>query len=93
MAKARITIEISNGFVDIYLNPEGRAALVEAINAMDADNEHFHLGPQDGYHDVATSAVAYYPDRTVAEWGKVYLRLDEWDQEHFPHVMKSDPPA
>ena len=24
----------------------------------------------------------------VLEWGKVYLRPDEWDEKYFPHVLK-----
>jgi hypothetical protein len=24
----------------------------------------------------------------MLEWGKVYLRTDEWDQKYFPHVLK-----
>ncbi len=71
----------------MWLNPEGRDLLVKELQAMTEANEHFHFGPAP-VGEVEVCTTAYRSDDKVLEWGKVYFRLDEWDQKHFSHVLK-----
>ena len=86
---ARITISLSeNDFVEIHLNEEGRNLLVRELQRLNASNEHLHLAPQG--HKVADVELRSQPYRAsdkVLEWGKILLRLDAWDREHYPHTL------
>jgi len=88
MAPPRITFSLAaDGTFEMWLNPEGRDLLVQKLQALTIENEHFHIGPAHvGELEVATKA--YREDDRVLEWGKVYLRNDEWDEKYFPHVLK-----
>ena len=88
MAPPRITLSLAaDSLFEMWLNLEGRDLLVQKLQALTIENEHFHLGPAPvGELEVATKA--YREGDGVLEWGKVYLRTDEWDEKHFPHVLK-----
>jgi hypothetical protein len=88
MAPPRITLSLAaDGLFEMWLNPEGRDLLVQKLQALTIKNEHFHLGPAPvGELEVTTKA--YREGDRVLEWGKVYLRTDEWDEKYFPHVPK-----
>jgi hypothetical protein len=88
MAPPRITLSLAaDGLFEMWLNPEGRDRLVQELQALTIEHEHFHLGPAPlGELEVATKA--YREGDRVLEWGKVYLRADEWDEKYFPHVLK-----
>jgi|tagenome__1003787_1003787.scaffolds.fasta_scaffold12943338_1 hypothetical protein len=85
--KPRITVNLTaSGEFEIWLNPEGRDLLVRELQRLDERSEHFHLAP-DNMGEVELSTRAYRPTDTVISWGKVLLRTDEWDRQHFPHVF------
>jgi hypothetical protein len=90
MSKPRITLTLSdNGsFCELYLNEAGRDLLVRQLQAMDGDHEHLHLGPDD-FSDLQMSSTPYTAAQTAVQYGKIYLRKDEWDAQYFPHVMAS----
>ncbi|MCK1652790.1 hypothetical protein IVA88_15280 [Bradyrhizobium sp. 149] len=85
---ARITLDINSaGVFELWLNPEGRDLLVRELLALNATNEHFHLMPSEVPSDVEVSTRPYRPDDKLLGYGKVLFRLDEWDAQHFPHVL------
>jgi hypothetical protein len=85
---ARITLDINSaGVFELWLNPEGRDLLVKELLALNATNEHFHLMPSEVPSDVEVSTRPYRPDDKLLAYGKVLFRLDEWDAQHFPHVL------
>jgi hypothetical protein len=87
---ARITINLAtNGVFEMWLNEQGRDLLVRELQHLNEQWDHFHLGPTET-GDVAVSSRAYRPDDKVLECGKVYLRTDAWDKEHFPHVLNQE---
>lgn len=84
---ARITVNVTaGGVLEVWLNEEGRDLLVRELQSLDAKHDHLHLAPE-GMGDVGVSTRPYRPDDKVLDWGKIYFRLDEWDQKYFPHVM------
>ena len=86
MSKARITInETKSGYFELWMNPKGRELLVKKLMQLDVSDDHFHIGQRE---DLEVSSIPYRPDDKIIEWGKVYLRYDDWDEKHFPHVMK-----
>jgi hypothetical protein len=88
MAPPRITLSLAaDGLFEMWLNPEGRDLLVQKLQALTIKNEHFHLGPAP-IGELEVAAKAYREGDRVLEWGKVYLRTDEWDEKYFPHVLK-----
>ena len=95
MATPRITVTTTKGDdgepteVLLYVNPEGRDLLVRELMRLDPTNEHFHLmGASWGVGNLRE--IAYAADETALPHLKVLFRLDEWDQQYFPHVMKDD---
>lgn len=89
---ARITINTTkDGTFELWLNKEGRDLLVQELLRLNEDHEHLHLAPRlkDAAQmgDIDVCSIPYGKDDTVYEWGKIYLRTDEWDREHFPHVL------
>jgi hypothetical protein len=87
---ARITINLAaNGMFEIWLNEQGRDLLVRELQHLSDKSDHFHLGPADT-SEVVVSSCPYRPDDRVLEHGKIYLRPDAWDKEHFPHVLGGD---
>ena len=86
MTKARITInKTKNGEFELWMNPEGRDLFISELIKLNRCNDHFHVGYQ---FPVEVSSIPYRSDDEIIEWGKVYLRYDDWDKKHFPHVMK-----
>ncbi|WP_440637021.1 hypothetical protein ACSHT2_24370 [Bradyrhizobium sp. PUT101] len=86
---ARITLDINSaGEFELWLNPEGRDLLVKKLLALSEINEHFHLMPSEVPSDVEVSTRRYRPNDRLLEYGKVLFRLDEWDAQHFPHVLE-----
>lgn len=94
MSKPRITMTISDdgSFFELYLNEAGRSKLIRELQALNETDEHLHLDP-DGGGDIVLSTKAYDARQTVIRYGKIYLRKDEWDAVHFPHLMASDEEA
>jgi hypothetical protein len=87
---ARITMNVTpDGLFELWLNKEGRDALVRELQRLDARHDHFHLGTWEP--EIQLSTQAYRPTDTVLSAGKVMFRMDEWDRTHFPHVL--DDPA
>ena len=85
--KPRITIDLSaRGELEIWMNEEGRDLLVRKLQSLSAKNDHFHLAPV-GLGEVEVSSRPYLPDDQLFEWGKVLFRTDEWDKQHYPHVL------
>jgi hypothetical protein len=85
----RITINLTaDGEFQIWLNEEGRDLLVRELQRLNERDEHFHLMPKDMDGHVPTSSRPYHPSDKVLEWGKVLFRTDDWDKEHYPHVMR-----
>ena len=83
--KPRITITTTpSGFIEIWMNPAGRELLVSHIMALNESNEHLHFGEGE---DVELSPRAYRPEDKVHAWGKLFLRLDEWDRQYFAHLF------
>lgn len=96
MTKTRVTFEFDvdengvPGEFNIYLNPQARDWLVRELLALDERNDHFHIWslawtPE----EVGLSQIPYRGK--VLDTAKVLLRPDAWDEEHFPHVMQSQP--
>ncbi len=90
---ARVTVCIcADGTFEILLNEAGRDLMVKELQRLDRRWDHFHL---DHYvdeeivdaTDVPLSVVAYRRDDKCLDNGKVLFRPDDWDREHFPHVM------
>ena len=85
--KPRITISLTaDGQLEIWLNPEGRDALVEELRKLDEHHEHFHLSPLE-FSELTLSTIPYQPTDDVVEYGKVLFRTDEWDKQFFPQVI------
>jgi hypothetical protein len=87
---ARITANLAaNGEFEIWLNEQGRDLLVRELQHLSEKWDHFHLGPAD-IGDVVVASRPYRLDDKVLEYGKVYLRPDARDKEHFPHVLDEE---
>lgn len=90
---ARVTVcERPDGSFEILVNEEGRALLVRELQRLDKEWDHFHLDHFEDAEiefatDVPLAAKAYNEGDRVLLSGKVLLRPDDWDAEHFPHVM------
>jgi hypothetical protein len=84
----RITFSRSpDGFLQIWLNPEGRDLLVEQLQRLSEHSDHFHIVPEDMNPELPARSFPYETDDEVLEWGRVLFRPDEWDQKYFPHVL------
>lgn len=89
--RPRFTVQIDGSEVILYLNPEARSRLIAELQHLDRRSDHFHvLGPEVG-DELQTSQIPYRPDDQLAYSMKVCLRYDDWDEEHFPHVMAPPP--
>ena len=87
--KPRITINTNgNGELELWLNPTGRDLLRE-LQRLSKESDHFHFGPADLDGEVPVQSTAYRDGDKVIEWGKVMFRPNEWDADHFPHVLTS----
>lgn len=97
MAKPRITFTMQrseNGRpseLQVYVNPEGRDLLVKELTQLDERWDHAHLQDEKWTTDVPLQTRAYVPEREeIIDCVKILFRTDEWDAEHFPHVLKDD---
>jgi hypothetical protein len=89
----RITISTNkDGELEMWLNQSGRDRLVRELQSLRKQHDHFHLAPDDLDGEVPLRSIAYGEGDNVIQWGKVMLRPDEWDAEHFPHVLQSSEP-
>lgn len=89
--KPRITISLAtDGSFEIYLNETGRDLLVQQLQNLSENNDHFHFGTQET-DEVEVSSRAYSPSDRIFEYGKVLFRPDVWDREYYPHVFVADP--
>ena len=92
--KPRMTVQVSNGRrfdreVEILLNPAARKRMVDELMKLDRANDHVHsFSFKEGDGGLLLSKIPYHPDDQPAL--KTSLRYDDWDKQHFPHVM-TDP--
>ena len=87
---ARIHINANEHLeIELWLNEEGRDLLVQELQKLGPEHDHVHLGPSGDEREVPLQTIPYRPNDEVFGWGKVLFRLDEWDAEHFPHVLDS----
>ena len=86
--KSRTTLCLTeDGNFEMLLNEAGRDELVELLQSLDQNHEHIHLAPAEHEMDCAVSKIPYRKTDRVLAWGKVLFRTDDWDREHFPHVL------
>jgi hypothetical protein len=91
--RARLTVQINgrDDDVTLYLNPAARERLIAELLKLNRADDHFYiLGPETG-DELQTSQIPYEPGDQLAWSVKVLLRYDDWDEEHFPHVMAPMP--
>ena len=85
--KPRITVNTTkDDQIEIWLNEAGRDLLVKQLLGLNEQNEHLHLGTWP-LVDIELAEHPYRSGDKVLEAGKVYFRTDEWDRQHFPHVL------
>ena len=93
-SRPRITISLDEESVlEVWLNEAGRDLLVRELQGLSRRSDHFHLRPEPFDGEVPVRTMAYRDGDRIVEWGKVMLRPDDWDEEHFPHVLghQADP--
>jgi hypothetical protein len=85
--KPRITVNVAaDGELEIWLNAEGRDLLVRELQHLSERSDHFHMAPED-MAEVELSTRPYRPTDRLLQRVKVLFRTDEWDRQHFPHVL------
>lgn len=91
--KPRVTVSVlPDGSFSIAVNEAGRDLLIEELEGLSREWDHFHL---DHYDDPAIASAtdvplanrAYAPGDQVLKNGKVLFRPDDWDATYFPHVL------
>jgi hypothetical protein len=89
----RVTFTLRpDGSFDIWVNETGRDLLVKELQGLTEQWDHFHLDHFDD-HDIADATevplrgMPYRVEDRALLNGKVMLRPDKWDIEHFPQVM------
>jgi hypothetical protein len=91
--KARVTVCVcEDGTFEILLNEAGRDLMVKELQRLDRRWDHFHL---DHFTDpdiadateLPLAAIPYRDGDKCLEHGKILFRPDDWDREHFPHVL------
>ncbi len=92
--RPRMTVQATPGSgldreVEIYLNPEARRMLIAELTKLDRTNDHFHVFSFEDWNGLQLSEIPYSPGDAPVTALKVLLRYDDWDAEHFPHVMES----
>jgi hypothetical protein len=91
--RARVTVSVRpDGSFEIFVNEAGRELLIKELVGLSERWDHFHLDHYDDPDiadatDVPLSGIPYDADDRVLLNGKVLYRPDNWDAEHFPHVM------
>jgi hypothetical protein len=96
--RPRITFDVemnedgSPGELCLYFNELGRVALINLIQGLTPQWEHEHLdGRSYSTDEVCLDEVAYRETAQVVSSAKFLLRLDQWDETHFPNVMNGQP--
>ncbi|MES2033749.1 MAG: hypothetical protein V4466_06215 [Pseudomonadota bacterium] len=87
--KPRITINMADGELELWLNEAGRDLLVEQLKGLSARSDHLHLWTW-GEGDLPLSDRLYRSTDKIVDTAKIMLRLDDWDREYFPHVMDAE---
>jgi hypothetical protein len=83
----RITMSLTvGGELEIHLNDEGRSLLIQKLQTLSERNDHFHLA---AWYDaeVGLGKTTYRPNDKIVDAAKILLRTDEWDRQHYPHVL------
>ncbi|MEJ0060568.1 MAG: hypothetical protein WDM79_13775 [Terricaulis sp.] len=70
---------------------------MKELLGLDRRWDHFHLDhfddPEHNFNtDVPLATIPYNEGDKLFQSGKVLLRPDDWDAEHFPHVLRQDGP-
>ena len=86
MTEPRITITMTDGELNIYVNEAGRDLLVNELTRLSRESDHAHFGTWEGA-EVELRSVPYSPTDEVIHAAKVSLRPDDWDAQYFPHVL------
>ena len=93
MAEPRMTIELHGSEdegreVQLYLNEPALETLIRELTALSRQSDHTHfLAPDWGEENNVVSLVPYNSGTDTAGHLKVMFRPDDWDREHYPHVM------
>lgn len=91
--KPRITLQFQIALdgtacgVELFLNPAGRALLLDALNSLSESNDHLHLFSDEWQPGGDLSNIPYDKDATVGHHLKVLFRPDKWDKEYYPHLF------
>lgn len=91
--KPRVTVSLRpDGSFEIALNEAGRDLLLQELEGLSRESDHFHLDYYDDLAladatDVPLANLAYTPGDQILRNGKVLFRPDEWDAVHYPHVL------
>lgn len=86
--KPRVTVSLrSDGSFEIALNETGRDLLMQELQGLNREWDHFHLDHYDDpalvdSTDVPLAALAYNGGDQVLMNGKVLFRPDDWDAAH-----------
>lgn len=77
--------------VEVFLNKEGLERLILDLQALNKENDHFHLfGP--GWAGDDLRDRPYRTGDRIIQHLKVLYRPDDWDREYFPHVLDTENP-
>lgn len=87
--KPRITLSMKGETLEIWLNEAGRDLLVKELSHLSERWDHVHLSAN-WPAEVDLATIPYREHDKIIDEAKIYLRLDEWDKKHFPHVLKKE---
>lgn len=86
--QSRVTISLDEeGALEIFVNEAGRDRLVAELLGLDRRNDHFHLSVGE-LGEFELQSVPYRETDRIVETAKVLFRPDDWDRQHFPHVVR-----
>ena len=90
--RPRMTVQVSNGTgldreVEILLNPAARRLLISQLERLDRSDDHLHVFSFEE-DSLTLSEVPYKEDDQPVCALKISLRYDDWDAQHYPHVME-----
>ena len=83
----RITIAMTDGELNIYVNEAGRDLLVKELTHLSRTSDHSHFGTWEGAQ-VELRDIAYNPADEIIHAAKISLRPDDWDRQYYPHVIQ-----
>jgi hypothetical protein len=87
--KSRLTISIDQeGVLEIFLNEAARDRLIEELQRLNFNSDHFHLAVGE-LSEVELRGIPYRASDRIIDSAKVMLRPDDWDRRHFSHVLES----